>query len=123
MTPARRRPTMRRPCLLRVIREGLRLMSDWKIFQGRPDEQHDGISRLPDPPPWRDFSTRDEQVARTFRPSAEEIGLVNAALYLRRPLLVTGLPGTGKSSLAYAVARELKLGKVLRWSVTSRSSL
>ena len=33
--------------------------------------------------------------------------MVNAALYLRRPLLVTGSPGTGKSTLAYAIAHEL----------------
>jgi MoxR-like ATPase len=45
---------------------------------------------------------------------AETIWLMmNAALYLRRPLLVTGRPGVGKSSLAYSVAEELKLGAVL----------
>jgi MoxR-like ATPase len=49
--------------------------------------------------------------------------MVNAAIYLRRPLLVTGRPGTGKSSLAYLIARELGLGPVLRWSVTSRTAL
>ncbi len=48
---------------------------------------------------------------------------VNAALYLRRPLLVTGNPGTGKTSLAYAIASELKLGPVLTWSITARSTL
>jgi MoxR-like ATPase len=48
---------------------------------------------------------------------------VNTALYLRRPLLLTGKPGTGKSSLIEAVAYELRLGKVLRWSITSRSTL
>ncbi|MUG93070.1 AAA family ATPase [Scytonema sp. UIC 10036] len=48
---------------------------------------------------------------------------VNAALYLRRPLLVTGNPGTGKTSLAYAIAHELKLGPVLTWSITARSTL
>ncbi len=49
--------------------------------------------------------------------------IVNAALHLRRPLLVTGHPGTGKSSLAYAIAHELRLGRVLHWPVNSRSTL
>ncbi|WP_247683694.1 MoxR family ATPase [Micromonospora sp. D93] len=42
---------------------------------------------------------------------------------LRRPLLITGQPGTGKSTLAYAVAHELQLGPVLRWPITSRTTL
>jgi MoxR-like ATPase len=49
--------------------------------------------------------------------------MVNAALYLRRPILVTGQPGTGKSSLCYSVAHELGLGPVLAWHVNSRSAL
>jgi MoxR-like ATPase len=53
----------------------------------------------------------------------EVINAVNAALYLRRPLLVTGNPGAGKTSLAYAIAHELKLGSVLTWSITARSTL
>lgn len=48
---------------------------------------------------------------------------MNAALYLRRPLLVEGKPGTGKTSLAYAIAYQLSLGKVLRWNITTRSTL
>ncbi|MFF3482633.1 AAA family ATPase [Streptomyces sp. NPDC002701] len=52
-----------------------------------------------------------------------EADMVNAALYLRRPLLVTGRPGTGKSALAYRISRELGLGRVLRWHITSRSTL
>ncbi|MGY6018454.1 AAA family ATPase [Streptomyces spinosirectus] len=56
-------------------------------------------------------------------PRPEEVRLVNAALLLRRPLLVTGRPGVGKSGLAYRIARELRLGRVLHWAVTSRSTL
>jgi MoxR-like ATPase len=48
---------------------------------------------------------------------------VNAAIHLRRPLLVSGDPGTGKSSLAYAIAWQLGLGPVLSWPITPRSRL
>jgi MoxR-like ATPase len=51
------------------------------------------------------------------------VDVVNAALHLRRPLLVTGRPGSGKSSLIESVAAELGLGRVLRWHVTSSSTL
>jgi MoxR-like ATPase len=48
---------------------------------------------------------------------------VNAALHLRRPLLVSGEPGSGKTSLAHAIAWELGLGPVLTWAITPRSRL
>ena len=75
----------------------------WWIFGGTgPAEQR--LARLPAPPPWRCF---DEQTracrGKRFLPRPEEIDLVNAALYLRRPLLITGKPGVGKTSLTYAV--------------------
>ncbi|GHI87430.1 AAA family ATPase [Streptomyces xanthophaeus] len=120
---------------------------EWLIYRG-VGEPHDGIDALPDPPPWRDFdggpvgepggpagegAASDGSVARRLgahrqaaelhRPEPEELDAVNAALYLRRPLLVTGFPGTGKSTLAHAVAHELKLGRVLRWPVVSRTVL
>jgi MoxR-like ATPase len=114
----------------------------WKqIFKGSREE-HDGIEELPAPPPWRSFdgvvppgaadsvasistdgSHRNPGRGQGYLATPEQIQMVNAALYLRRPLLVTGKPGTGKSSLAYAVAYELKLGPVLRWPITSRSTL
>ena len=104
------------------------LMNDWKIFkkEGKP---HNEIERLPPPPSWRRFSsaegeaTEEEKRGATFQIGDEEVELVNAALYLRRPLLVEGKPGTGKTSLAYAIAHQLSLGKVLRWNITTRSTL
>jgi MoxR-like ATPase len=48
---------------------------------------------------------------------------VNAALHLRRPLLLTGGPGSGKSTLVELIAAELELGQVLRWHITSKSTL
>ena len=88
---------------------------------------------------WQEFcqsqeeeatESRDWQRGKNFRIHSDEkqvrndvVNLVNAALYLRRPLLVTGKPGTGKTSLGYAVAYELKLGQVLLWSIKARSTL
>ncbi|MEY9861085.1 MoxR-like ATPase [Catenulispora sp. GAS73] len=68
----------------------------------------------------------DPAAAAALRPyviGPSEVDVVNAALHLRRPLLVTGRPGTGKSTLAEAIAAELSLGSVLRWPVNSRSLL
>ncbi|MFF0430691.1 AAA family ATPase [Streptomyces sp. NPDC004327] len=114
-------------------------MTQWRIYRG-VTEPHDGIDRLPAPPPWRDFAredarltpfdrTRDDGNGRrlpagdAYRADERTVDAVNTALYLRRPLLVTGDPGVGKSTLAHAVARELRLGQVLRWPVNSKTGL
>jgi MoxR-like ATPase len=98
-------------------------MQKWWIYQGT-GQPHNKINKLPSPPPWRKFTEEARQArGRKFEPSDHEIELVNAALYLRRPLLITGKPGVGKTSLSYAVAHELKLGAVLRWSITTQSRL
>ncbi len=99
-------------------------------------------------PPWRRppsaWEQRDDRVTYT-RPKLEgpdldratryvttgwgqdgahhELDQVNKALLLRRPLLVTGPPGIGKSSLAYSVAMCLGLGLPLRWEINSRTTL
>jgi MoxR-like ATPase len=49
------------------------------------------------------------------------VAAVNTALILRKPLLVTGKPGTGKSELAERLAYEFDLGAVLRFEAQSLS--
>jgi MoxR-like ATPase len=46
---------------------------------------------------------------------------VNVALTLGRPLLLTGLPGTGKTELAASVSRQLGLGRPLKFETKSQS--
>lgn len=115
------------------------IAQDWRIYTGTGKPHSESVT-IPDPPPWRTFtgevvavphidSSADPYMRRilargeVFQVDEEEIDLINAALILRRPLLITGRPGSGKSSLAYSVARELDLGPVLRWPITSRSTL
>jgi MoxR-like ATPase len=95
----------------------------WGIYKGNGKPRDWDDKELPAPPAWRTFQNRMQTHGATYQPEPEEIEIVNAALYLRRPLLITGKPGIGKSSLAYAVAHELKLGRVLEWSITTRSTL
>jgi len=124
----------------------------WKCFNGNRDGQK-ALTTLPEPPPWRVFLPRNAvgegtdkqdwddlralaasdnrsiQRGQSFRVltdkdgSSEIVDAVNAAIHLRRPLLVTGAPGSGKTSLVYAIAYELQLGPVLTWPITARANL
>ncbi|WFB06723.1 MoxR family ATPase [Streptomyces sp. LX-29] len=87
----------------------------WRTFNGGPC--------LPAPPEDDEPDRRLGPVGAERQPPDAEVRLVNAAILLRRPLLVSGRPGVGKSALAYRIARELRLGRVLQWPVTSRTTL
>lgn len=113
----------------------------WWLYRGTgtPINPAERDRRWPAAPPWRTFSggpdqppprPDDEAAARVLGgaeggwvAAPEEILRVNTALQLRRPLLVSGEPGSGKSALAHRVARELRLGPVLHWRISGGSTL
>ncbi|MER6572169.1 AAA family ATPase [Streptomyces sp. NPDC001093] len=114
------------------------VVNGWRVFHAT-GRAPDAPPRLPEAPPWRRFrggpaqpAPPDDQAAalRRLGPGdvtpqlgADDVDTVNAALLLRRPLLITGPPGVGKSTLAYVIARELGLGRVLEWNIVSRTTL
>ncbi|SFV68254.1 MoxR-like ATPases [hydrothermal vent metagenome] len=90
----------------------------WRIYEGtkKLKDIEDTI------PQWRDKKKINHN-ANSFLPLNDEIiDAVNTAIYLRRPLLVTGEPGIGKSSLAKSIAKKLDI-KLLHWQITSKSVL
>ncbi|UQX03694.1 MoxR family ATPase [Streptomyces sp. RerS4] len=117
------------------------MAKDWWLYRGAgPGKER--RTRLEDgsPPPWRDFSgipdgayappgctgeawERTRRRGHGYVPDEPEKDVVNTALHLRRPLLITGKPGVGKSTLAYSIAADLELGPVLHWPITSRTVL
>jgi MoxR-like ATPase len=134
------------------IPDGIEIRQDMRIFLGNRTP-HTKIQSLPSAPKWRAFrhhrakgsyavepvveppatpqsasaskleDSEPKPRGSDYFPSADEINAVNLALYLRRPLLIKGPPGTGKTALAHAVAYELGLGEVLVWPITSRTTL
>src|SRR3984885_4048983 len=98
---------------------------DWKVFDGKSGP-HPGLAGLA-LPPWRisqaisqpeifppELLSRDAKKAAPFLTDDQMVWAVNAALYLRRPLLLTGKPGTGKSTLISRVAQEFVMRPVPR---------
>jgi len=97
----------------------------WDLFVGdgqphRADPAKKAWTRIPRLRSWRQ---REKGKAPVFEMTPGLANAVNAALHLRRPLLITGGPGSGKSTLVDVIAAELELGSVLRWHITSKSTL
>lgn len=114
---------------------------DWWLYHGTGEaEVRRARLEAGSPPPWRDFTgtpdpgyeppgcagpawERTRRRGEGYVPDGPEKDVVNTALHLRRPLLITGKPGVGKSTLAYSIAADLDLGPVLHWPITSRTVL
>lgn len=104
--------------------------NSWWVYDGKEktEEEEKKVTTkfdavLKNVPKWRDKS-KDVHNAEAFIPLSDELlHAVNSAIYLRRPLLVTGDSGIGKSSLAKSIARRLLKTEPLVWQITSKSVL
>jgi len=96
--------------------------TDWYIYTGDKETgiDIDTLNTIAPAPSWR--KSKQGENSLVYLPSDEEKAVVNASIYLRRPLLLTGKPGTGKSSLAYSIADELGL-EVYHWAINSKTTL
>ena len=108
----------------------IKLQLNQPIFSGNHAEPKAPLT-FPKPPSWRSFSDAAQPEsdsgwkvrASKHQADTHQINAINLALHLHRPILITGSPGTGKTSLAYAAAFELGLNKPLVWAINSRSTL
>lgn len=116
-------------------------LPEWFVYYGSLGPVPESVRErwLNNAPPWRrplvESAQLPSETAEATEPELEERGskyvledlevlkLINAGLLLRRPLLVMGQPGVGKSLLAWSLARQLGLGRPLVWPVNSKSKL
>lgn len=96
------------------------MATEFDIFQGleKPEPREEELDFDIKPPVLRSHKDEDRYIVDSALRDA-----VNVALHLGQPLLLTGAPGSGKTQLAYAIAREFGLGEVIKISVTSQTEL
>jgi hypothetical protein len=95
----------------------------WHLYTGTGEPREAEVT-FPPIPPWRSHSEQPVierfvsdssengilERGKTYQATSEEVDMVNAALYLRRPLLITGIPGTGKSYEGIFCCQRIKTG-------------
>ena len=109
-----------------IKKENTEEPNNWWVYNGTKKKATTSLKTvLENIPKWRDKSEKNRtHNAEAFVPLSDELlHAVNSAIYLRRPLLVTGDPGIGKSSLAKSIAHRLLNTEPLVWQITSKSVL
>jgi len=97
---------------------------NWWIYQATNQTDTSRLDKRKEKKPkWRDKSKPKHNALSYQLINDELLDAINAAIYLRRPLLVTGDAGIGKSSLAKSIAEELTDTELLSWHITSKSTL
>ncbi len=87
-------------------------MSVERFYQGK------GIQSK-EPQVFPKISVEQLKTPKGYRAGQGLVAAVDVALRLGMPLLLTGEPGIGKSSLAYSLAWEMGLGEPLRYVIKS----
>lgn len=81
-----------------------------RSYKGNGQQQEPSLEEIvsPEDKDIKKFLVKDlVDQPEPYIPDQELINAVNVALYLRRPLLLEGEPGCGKTRLAFSVAHEL----------------
>ncbi|MCW5201488.1 MoxR family ATPase [Desulfobulbus sp. US4] len=91
-------------------------LADLDMLRQRPARRPEGILETGSGP---ESSLATD--ARRFVPGQDLEDAINTAIAVNEPLLITGEPGTGKTTAAYYTAWKLGLGEVLHFQVKSET--